>query len=121
MLAPVASVFLPERVGRAAAEDLCLTGRSVGAEEARAMGLVDELADDPRERALAWAREHLLPLSAVSVRIALRAVRCGLGERFARELERVERLYLEDLMATHDAGEGLRSFLEKRKPAWRDA
>jgi cyclohexa-1,5-dienecarbonyl-CoA hydratase len=120
VIAPVASVFLPERVGRAAAEDLCLTGRTVDADEALGMGLVDELDGDPRERALAWAREHLLPLSAVSLRIAQRAVRCGLGQRFAHEIERVERLYLEDLMATHDAGEGLRSFLEKRKPTWRD-
>jgi cyclohexa-1,5-dienecarbonyl-CoA hydratase len=120
VIAPVASVFLPERVGRAAAEDLCLSGRSVGAEEALAMGLVDELAEDPRAHALAWVREHLEPLSAVSLRIAQRALRCGLGQRFAHEIERVERLYLDDLMATHDAGEGLRSFLEKRKPAWRD-
>jgi cyclohexa-1,5-dienecarbonyl-CoA hydratase len=120
VIAPVASVFLPDRVGRGAAEDLCLTGRSVGAEEALAMGLVDEQAEDPRESALAWVREHLVPLSAVSLRFALRAVRSDLAVRFAREIERVERMYLDELMATHDAHEGLRSFLEKRKPAWSD-
>jgi cyclohexa-1,5-dienecarbonyl-CoA hydratase len=108
-------------VGQSAAEDLCLSGRSVGAEEALALRLVDEIADDPQQRALAWAREQLLPLSAASLRLALRAVRWGLAERFVRHIEQVERLYLEDLMATHDAHEGLRSFLEKRKPAWRDA
>ena len=87
---------------------------------ALAMGLVDELAEDPRECALAWVREHLVPLSAASLRFALRAVRSDLAVRFTREIERVERLYLDELMATHDAREGLRSFLEKRKPAWRD-
>lgn len=61
VLAPVASVILPERMGRPAAEDLCLTGRIVDADEARARGLVDQVADDPAEAALAWIREHLLP------------------------------------------------------------
>jgi len=121
VFAPFASVALGERVGRRHAEDLCLTGRSVGAEEALAMGLVDELCDDPAERALAWARQHLLPRSARSLRFAARAVRAGLRTRLERELPEVERLYLEELMQTADAAEGLRAFLEKRAPSWRDA
>ena len=121
VIAPVASFILPERIGRAAAEELCLTGRSVAAEEARALGLVDEIADDPHARALAWVREHLLPLSGSSLRLAQRAVRAGLAERFQRDIAQLERLYLDELMASHDALEGLRSFLEKRKPVWRDA
>ncbi|HET9315685.1 MAG TPA: enoyl-CoA hydratase/isomerase family protein, partial [Vicinamibacteria bacterium] len=64
VFAPVASLILAERVGRAHAEDLCLTGRTVTAQEALGMGLVDVLADDPAAAALAWAREHLVPRSA---------------------------------------------------------
>lgn len=121
VFAPAASVVLAERVGRPHAEDLCLSGRTVDAGEALALGLVDELADDPAEAALAYARRHLLPRSAASLRFAVRALRVGLRARLATDLADVERLYLEELMNTHDAVEGLQAFLDKRAPAWRDA
>jgi cyclohexa-1,5-dienecarbonyl-CoA hydratase len=117
---PAASVLLPERIGRAHAEDLCLTGRSVFAEEAKAMGLVDEIVEgDPAEAALVWARAQLGPKSAASLRRAVRAVRVGLEARLHAELPKLERLYLDDLMQTADANEGLQAFLAKRKPEWR--
>lgn len=121
VFAPVASVVLPERMGRPAAEELLLTGRVLGAEEAHASGLVDAVADDPEEAALAWIREHLLPRSASSLRLAVRAARAGWGDRFLAALAEAERLYLAELMSTNDAVEGLTSFLEKRDPVWRNA
>jgi cyclohexa-1,5-dienecarbonyl-CoA hydratase len=120
VFAPVASVMLADRVGRGAAEDLCLSGRSLDVEEARRVGLVDEIADDPTEAALAYARKHLVPRSASSLRFAVRAARVGFEKRFREDLAEVERLYLEDLIATADANEGLKAFLEKREPAWRN-
>jgi cyclohexa-1,5-dienecarbonyl-CoA hydratase len=113
--------MLSERIGRGRAEDLCLSGRSVTAEEGLAMGLVDEVAADPGAAALAYARKHLLPKSASSLRLAVQAVRGGFEERFRNELARVERLFLEDLMSTADAQEGLQAFLEKRDPEWKNA
>jgi cyclohexa-1,5-dienecarbonyl-CoA hydratase len=121
VFAPVASLVLPERVGRRHAEDLCLSGRSATAEEALAMGLVDELCDDPREAALAYARQHLLKHSASSLRFAVRALRSGLRARLSTELAALERLYLDELMSSADAEEGLRAFLDKRSPAWKNA
>ena len=122
VFAPVASIVLVDRIGRGGADDLCLSGRSVGAEEAHAMRLVDEIVDgDPTEAALAWARTHLLPRSASSLRFAVRAVRAGLRTRLAQELPAMERLYLDDLMSTVDAAEGLGAFMDRRPPAWRDA
>jgi cyclohexa-1,5-dienecarbonyl-CoA hydratase len=121
VLAPTASVLLPERLGRGAAEDLCLTGRTVTAEEALALGLVDAVGHDPEAAALGWVREHFLPRSASSLRHAVRAIRLPLVHRLDRDLAAVERLYLEDLMGSHDAEEGLRAFLEKRAPVWRNA
>jgi cyclohexa-1,5-dienecarbonyl-CoA hydratase len=121
VFAPAASVLLTERVGRGAAEDLCLSGRSITADEAFRVGLVDQIADgDPADAAHAYAQAHLLPRSASSLRLAARAVRAGLRARLATELPEVERIYLKELMATYDAVEGLQAFLEKRPAAWLD-
>lgn len=120
VFAPVGSAFLRERVGRPAAEDLCLTGRAVPAEEARGMGLVDEVADDPSAAAIEWAKTHLLPKSASSLRHAVKAVRWELSRRFVPEVEELERYYLDRLMRTEDALEGLTAFVEKRQPVWRN-
>ena len=117
---PIASIVLPERISRAHAEDLCLTGRIVSADEAHRMGLVDEVtAGDPAAAALAWAQTHLSAKSASSLRFAVHALRENLASRIRTELPELETLYLRELMATPDANEGLRAFLEKRRPVWR--
>lgn len=121
VFAPVASLILPERIGRARAEELCLSGRVVDAQEALALGLVDELADDPSAAALAWARRHLLDKSAFSLRLATRALRRRWSAHLAAELAALERLYLDELMTARDATEGLTAFLEKRPPRWSDS
>ncbi len=120
VFAPVGSAFLAERVGRPAMEDLCLTGRTVTGTEALALRLVDEVADDPSAAALAWVRAHLLPKSASSLRYAVRAARKGLARRFLAEVDELEHLYLDGLMTTEDAVEGLDAFLGKRSPQWRN-
>jgi cyclohexa-1,5-dienecarbonyl-CoA hydratase len=121
VFAPVASLALVERVGRGVAEDLLLSGRSLSADDARACGLVDHVADDPHAAALEYARRDLAPKSASSLRFAVRAARLSFSERFRSELERLERLYVDELMASADANEGLRAFLEKRAPRWSNA
>lgn len=118
VIAPVASLLLPRRVGQAAADDLLLTGRTVSGEEALRLRLVDELALDPEAAALAWFREHLLPLSAAALGHAVRAARHELERALEAGLAELERQYLDDLMHTHDAGEGIAAFLEKRTPRW---
>jgi len=120
VFAPVASAILVERVGRGAADDLLLSGRSVDGEEALALGLVDALDEHPDAAALAWVEEHLLPHSASSLRFATRAARLDFTRRLGVPLEALERMYLDELMATRDAVEGIRAFLEKREPAWSD-
>ncbi|HEV2551280.1 MAG TPA: cyclohexa-1,5-dienecarbonyl-CoA hydratase [Stellaceae bacterium] len=118
VIAPAASCLLPERIGRGQADELLLSGRSVDATAAQALGLVTAVAADPEGAALVWFRENLADKSAVAVRHAMRASRCDLVERVRNKLARVETLYLEELMATHDAVEGLEAFLAKRSPRW---
>ena len=120
VFAPAASCLIPERIGQSRAEELLLSGRTLGAEEAHRIGLVDAVADDPEAAALAWFDEHLAGKSASSIRFAVRAARDGYRERVASAIARVERLYLEELMATADAVEGLNAFLAKRAPKWED-
>jgi cyclohexa-1,5-dienecarbonyl-CoA hydratase len=118
VIAPVASLVLPERCGRAHAADLCLTGRIVDAAEAKAMGLVDEICDDPGSTAVGLVEERLCKLSASSLRHAVAALNLGFQETFHRNIGRAETLYLDELMATADAVEGISSFLDKRSPQW---
>lgn len=118
VFAPAASALLPYRVNQPAAEDLLLTGRSIPAAEAQAIGLVQAVADDPQAAALAWFEQHLQGKSAAALACALAAARGPMQRQVRERLAELERLYLDWLMRTHDAGEGLAAFLEKRQPAW---
>lgn len=118
VFAPAASVLLPYRVNQPAAEDLLFSGRSIGADEARAIGLVQGVSDDPDAAALAYFDSHLAGKSAASLAYALTAARGAMLRDVRNRLAEVERLYLDRLMKTRDANEGLVAFLAKRKPAW---
>ncbi len=120
VFAPLGSVILPRVIGPRHAADLLLTGRNLNAEEAQRLGLVHTLSDDPTAAATQWARKHLATRSASSLRHALTALRGWDVDAFARELHATEELYLERLMKTKDAAEGIGAFLEKRPPAWKD-
>lgn len=118
VFAPAASCLLPERIGQAKAEDLLFSGRSMSADEALNAGLVDRLADDPEAAALAYFDKYLASHSASTLRFAVTAARDEYRQRVIAKLERVESLYLSELMETHDAVEGLTAFLEKRQAKW---
>ena len=120
VFAPAASCLLPERVGQMVAEDMLFSGRSLDAEEARAVGLVHQVADDPEAAALDWFDTYLADKSAASLGFAVRAVRRAYGVRIAARLAEVETLYLDGLMSTHDAVEGLEAFIAKRAAKWED-
>lgn len=120
VFAPVASILLSERVGRGNAEDLCLSGRTLSAEDALRMGLVDVIDEDPMAMAISYATEHFLPRSASSLHFAVQAIRHGYDHKFRKEIACLEDLYLNGLMSSKDAKEGLNAFLERRQPEWRN-
>ena len=113
---PVASLVLPSVVGAHRAAELMLTGDPIRASEARAIGLVNAVVPDAslEEEATKFAR-RLTRHSGAALSLA-RDRRAG----FLEELAKVEALYLERLMATHDADEGISAWMEKRAPHWQD-
>ena len=76
------------------------------------------VADDPVAAALAYFEQHLSGKSAAALRCALVAARAPMLRDVQARLAEVERLYLDRLMTTRDANEGLDAFLAKRQPAW---
>ena len=118
VFAPAASCLLPEIAGPMPALDLLLSGRSITGAEAARLGIAKEAAIDPAAAALAYFEEHLKPKSASSLRFAVKAARIDYVARVKSKLKAVERLYLDELMTTHDAVEGLEAFIAKRPAQW---
>jgi len=118
---PPASLILPLKLGQARADELLLSGRSIKGAEAAAMGLAFRCSAD-RDAMLAeaeaWTVQQILPKSASSLRFAVRAARAAFNDSLLERLGQLERLYVSELMATHDANEGIAAFLQRRPPTW---
>jgi len=116
---PVACTALAALVGQKRASELILTGRFISGKVAAEIGLANHAV---REERLAVAvdecLEHLLNLSPASLALTKKAVYAWDSMHFDKGLARAEKIYLEELMKTADAQEGIRAFTEKRKPRW---
>ena len=116
---PMASILLPWRAGGGVALDLCLSGRTIGAEEALRLGIVNVVVEAPT----AWwedlVEKRLSRTSASSLRFAERAVRAQLMRQLEIDLPELEKLYLDQLMKTHDANEGIHAFIARRRPIYK--
>ncbi len=118
-IAPVAALRLPYMTGYRAAADLMFTGRSLSAQEALQFGLVNQVVAPDQLAALVMElATRIAGMSRVVLFMLKKALQQGYGD-WARTLPEMERLYLDDLMSTADAQEGLASFLQKRKAVWK--
>ena len=116
---PMASLILNIKAP-GLADEINLSGRTFTADEFKAAGLIQHLNSDPEQTAIEYAKKHFLPKSARSLRYAVQANRMVYEAALNEKLPELERLYLDELMASHDANEGINSFLEKRSPQWTD-
>jgi cyclohexa-1,5-dienecarbonyl-CoA hydratase len=116
---PVAAYQLSRQLAPRKGLELLLTGDSIDAATAERLGLVNAVFPlaEFDARADEWL-QRLYKQSASSLRFARRAFRLAQSANFNERLAAVERLYLDELMETHDANEGLNAFVEKRKPVW---
>lgn len=117
---PVASLLLPHRAGQSAADDLVFSGRSITAPEAKQMGLVYSVSADPQAELDDFLAKHLLPKSATALQFAARASRFEMHQAFLQNIEALEKMYVQELMETADANEGIGAFMQKRKPIWKN-
>lgn len=118
---PIAAQIMPRIIGRKAAMDLILSGRVISAKEALQMGLVNKVVKEGElEDETAEFIKPYLKLSAEVLRLTKKAVMAGLRDDLESSLNVIEGIYLDELMKTHDAEEGLKAFLEKRKAVWKN-
>jgi len=116
---PIAMVILPRMMPGHAAFDLILTGRTIPAREASALGMVTRVvADNELPGAVDGLLAEMKHLSAPVLRLTRRLTRSAGYTEEENELAAIENMYLEELIRTHDAVEGVKAFLEKRAPVW---
>ncbi len=118
---PVAVTALAALVGQKHASDLILTGRSISGREAESIGLANRaVADGEVESAVQESLDSLSRLSPTALAVAKRAIYAWDSMHFDKGLVRAEKIYLDELMKTEDAAEGISAFLQKRKPLWKN-
>jgi cyclohexa-1,5-dienecarbonyl-CoA hydratase len=117
---PVAAILLPRVIGEKRARELIMLGDMIDAAEALRLGLVNYVVPPAElEPKLLSVLAKLRDLSASALAMTRAALDLGAQTSFQSTLDQVENLYLHELMKSEDAQEGVRSFMEKRKPEWR--
>jgi len=118
---PVAAILLPRVIGDKRARELMLTGEMIDANEALSLGLVNYVvAPEALEQKINDLLAKFRELSSSALEHARRAIDVGQGRSLDSALTQIEDMYLNDLMKTYDANEGIKSFVQKRKPIWRN-
>lgn len=112
------AVAVSRAIPRKAAMEMLLTGRMVGAEEAKDLGLINRLAEDARGAALELAAQ-VAARSAVTIRLGKRGFLEQAGLPLAEAYDAASAVMVENMMAA-DAAEGIGAFLGKRAPHWQD-
>ncbi|MBI4645781.1 MAG: enoyl-CoA hydratase/isomerase family protein [Bacteroidia bacterium] len=123
VFAPPASIILPLKIGNAKADELLLTGRIIPAEDGKQAGLINEIFENKEEMESAidaWMKKHILGKSASSLRFAVKAARASFNHFLHLYIPLFTDMYIKELMETNDANEGINSFIEKRKPVWKN-
>jgi len=118
---PIAVLAFPQIIGNKKAFELIMLGEIIDAKEAFRLGISNYVFPiESYEQEFSKFIETFNDLSTIVLQYTKKAFNIAVGFDFETQLDKVEEFYLEELMATHDANEGLQSFLEKRSPNWQN-
>jgi cyclohexa-1,5-dienecarbonyl-CoA hydratase len=116
---PVACTALAALVGQKRAAELILTGRTISGIEAAEMGLANRaVAEEDLAAAVEQTVQELVRLSPAALAVTKKALYAWDAMHFDKGLARAEKIYMEELVKTADAQEGIRAFMERRAPKW---
>jgi len=119
---PIAALAFPRMIGRKKALELILSGDVISAQEALTLGMINKIVPEASlAEEVSRFVEKFKKLSGIVLKLAKEATLAGLNDDMDRGLKVIEKIYLDRLMKTNDAIEGLKAFLDKRKPAWKDS
>jgi cyclohexa-1,5-dienecarbonyl-CoA hydratase len=119
---PIAAAIFPKLMWSKKALELMLTGETIRANEAKELGLVNHIlpVENFEVEAEKFVNEKLANNSAVVLQLTKRAFMEGATQNYSESIKKIEDIYLNELMKTNDANEGLTAFLEKRQPIWKN-
>jgi cyclohexa-1,5-dienecarbonyl-CoA hydratase len=118
---PIAALVFPRMMGRKKALELILSGDIISAQEALTLGMVNKIVPETSlTEEVNGFIEKFKKLSGVVLKLTKEAALAGLNDDIEQGLKAIEKIYLDRLMKTNDAIEGLKAFLDKRKPTWKD-
>jgi len=119
---PVAAAIFPKLMWNKKALELIMTGETISANEAKDLGLVNHIlpVENFEVETEQYINEKLASNSAVVLQLTKRAFIEGATQNYAESIKKIEDIYLNELMKTDDANEGLAAFLEKRQPVWKN-
>jgi len=118
---PIAAYLLPNAAPMKFAAEILMTGDTYSPADMKAMGLVNRVFPEDKFQAESEAfLEKITSNSSIVLEMTKKAMLAAKGRTYEQAMPDIEHIYLNKLMGTEDANEGLKAFMEKRKPVWKD-